>query len=409
MIPLQDQYVIVVDPFSSGTLYAPRFVSLGYPCVAVRSSPHISARFARGFQPAGFLDGRLFDIDEALAQFGAARAVAVVAGCEMAVAAADALAERLGLPGNPAASTALRRDKYPMQQALAAAGLRHIPSLFIHNPERIDQATADLEEIAYVVKPVNSASTDGVRFAHGREGARQALRDSAWGQVNDLGEVNRGFVVQPFVEGPEYVVDLVAHAGGYTVASVCVYDKVECNGARFVYAGLEALDPHDARYAPLLDYAREAAAALQLTVGPLHMELIWSDDGPVMIEAGARMHGGVAPALFGDCYSPNLLELAVDAYLGRPIDKLEAQRRQYGRIVFLIGRREGIYPGPSPVYEANLRQLPSYRGHRIFISQGERMVPTVDLATCPGIVWLASPIPEQLDIDDKSCRTLAAV
>ncbi|WP_375591773.1 ATP-grasp domain-containing protein [Chitiniphilus eburneus] len=409
MISLQDQYVIVVDPFSSGALYAPKFISLGYPCVAVRSSPHIAERFARGFQPAGFIDGELFDIEEALTRFGVARAVAVVAGCEMAVAAADALAHRLGLPGNAPATTARRRDKYPMQQALAEAGLRHIPSLFIRNRAQIDSATETLEDIAYVVKPVNSASTDGVRFAHGREGARQALNESAWGQVNDLGEVNRGFVVQPFIEGPEYVVDLVAHPGGYTVASVCVYDKVACNGAPFVYAGLEALDPHDPQYAPLLSYARRAAAALGVVAGPLHMELIWSDDGPVMIEAGARMHGGVAPALFNDCYSPNLLDLAVDAYLGKPIDTLLAERRQFGRIVFLIGRKEGIYPGPSPVYEANLRQLPSYRGHRIFVSQGERMVPTVDLASCPGIVWLASRIPEQLDIDDKSCRTLAAV
>ncbi|MBM3116247.1 ATP-grasp domain-containing protein [Jeongeupia naejangsanensis] len=402
-------YIIIVDPFSSGALYAPKFASLGYACVAVRSSPNISARFARGFQPGGFLEGRLFDIDEALERFGAAQAIAVVAGCEMAVAAADALAQRLGLPGNPADSTALRRNKYPMQQALADAGLRHIPSLFIRNPDQIDAATAELEDIAYVVKPVNSASTDGVRFAHGRDGARRALRDSAWQQINDLGEINQGFVVQPFVEGPEYVVDLVAHAGGYTVASVCVYEKIESNGSRFVYAGLEVLDPRDPEYAPLLDYARQAAAALKLQLGPLHMELIWSDEGPVMIEAGARMHGGVAPALFNDCYSPNLLDLAVDASLGRAIETAEVQRQQHGRIVFLITRQKGIHPGPVAADQAALRQLRSYRGHRAFVSQGEPVVPTVDLATCPGIVWLASPDPAQLARDDTHCRTLAAV
>lgn len=405
----QKPFIIIVDPFSSGTLYAPKFANLGYACVAVRSSPHISARFARGFQPADFIEGKLFDIDEALTHFGSAHAIAVVAGCEMAVASTDALAQRLGLHGNPTDSTVLRRNKYPMQRALAAAGLRHIPSLFIRSSEQIDSVTANLEEIAYVVKPVNSASTDGVRFAKGRDGVRQALRKSAWSQVNDLGEINQGFVVQPFIEGPEYVVDLVAHAGGYTVASVCSYNKVECNGSRFVYAGLEVLDPQDPQFTSLLDYARQAAAALRLRVGPLHMELIWSEGGPVMIEAGARMHGGVAPALFNDCYSPNLLDLAVSASLGWTIDTHLVQRRQHGRIVFLIAREKGMHPGLLPEVAARLQQLRSYRGHRAFITQGEPIVPTVDLATCPGIVWLASPDPKQLADDDKYCRTLAAI
>lgn len=112
----QQPYVIIVAPFSSGPLYAPKFVSLGYACVAVRSSQHISARFTRGFQPVDFLEGELFDIDEALTHFGSAHVIAVVAGCEMGVASTDALAQRLGLPGNPADSTMLRRNKYPMRR-----------------------------------------------------------------------------------------------------------------------------------------------------------------------------------------------------------------------------------------------------------------------------------------------------
>ncbi|CAH2785900.1 MAG: hypothetical protein CBARDCOR_4009 [uncultured Caballeronia sp.] len=48
----------------------------------------------------------------------------------------------------------------------------------------------------------------------------------------------------------------------------------------------------------MTDYAKQAAAALNVSVGPLHMEIIVSPQGPVLVEAGARLHGGVSVSLF---------------------------------------------------------------------------------------------------------------
>jgi biotin carboxylase len=400
------EVVIIVDPFSSGVAYAPEFTRLGYDCIAVRSSATISTRMAKGFQPGFFLEQRLFDIDAALERFADRRIKAVVAGCEMGVAQAEGLAARVGVPGNLPDTTRLRRFKFDMQRALADAGLAHIPSTLLRDESEFEGLIVQLDERAYVVKPLNSASTDGVKFAQGRSGVADALARCAWGKINDLGERNGGFVVQPFVQGAEYVVDLVAHEGAYAVASVCRYRKETRNGSSFVYAGLDALDPHDPQLARLIDYALHAARALGLHVGPLHMELLDSPDGPVMIEAGARLHGGVAPELFRDCYQPHLLELSVDAYLGKPLSAMRSRLTEHGHIVFLANDTSATFAGASEAFLSRLRGLRTYRGHKLFVTEGDTLPTTVDLATCPGIVWLVGEDMQQIEADARSCRSL---
>ncbi|WP_036665579.1 ATP-grasp domain-containing protein [Paludibacterium yongneupense] len=403
-------WVIIVDPYSSGIVYAPAFAARGLHCLAVRSSASVPERFLKGFQAADFDGGMLYDADAALKHIGDAPVAAVVAGCEIGVAVAEDLAARLGLQGNSPCTTERRRHKHQMQQALALAGLRHIPTTLVRAQGEIEALLGQLnQEDNYVVKPVNSAATDGVVFARGRDGVAQALGRAAWDRINNLGEVNVGFVIQPFIQGPEYVVDMVAHAAGYTVASLSVYRKIARNGSAFVYAGLEVLDAERAEYAELIEYARQAAHALGMRQGPVHMELILSAKGPVMIEAGARLHGGVAPSLFKDCHAPDLVSLAIDAYLGVPIQTRVSCLAQAGHILFLINDRMQIFSGESRRLTDALHALPSYRGHRLFVAPGDTLAPTVDLASCPGIVWLAHPSQETLRDDVRRCETLQLV
>jgi biotin carboxylase len=398
--------VIIVDPFSSGVAYAPELEKRGYDCIAVRSSPDISARLARGFQPGHFIGGQLFDIETALKRFSGRRIKAVVAGCEMGVAVAEALAARLQLPGNCPETTPLRRLKHAMQLALAEGGLNCIPSMLNQEPSQMEELLSGIEEGCWVVKPVNSAMTDGVMFAQGRQGVADALGRCAWNQTNDLGEKNLGFIVQPFVQGTEYVIDLVAHQEGLSVSSVCRYRKQERNGSSFVYEGLDALEPSDPAHRDLIDYAMQAARAVGLQLGPLHMELLAGPEGPVMIEAGARLHGGVAPELFRDCYSPHLLERSVSAYLGNAGPVTQAQLIERGHIAFLVNDGPRQFTADSRELLERLRALRTYRGHRFFFSEGQNMPATVDLATCPGIVWLAGGSEMEIDSDARICRSL---
>ncbi|UTO27726.1 hypothetical protein [Bartonella harrusi] len=62
--------------------------------------------------------------------------------------------------------------------------------------------------------------------------------------------------------------------------------------------------------------------------------------GPVMIEVGARLHGGIAPALFAHCYDNDLLESSVNLITGVFSEEPSLFKKK-GRIFFLINKEDG--------------------------------------------------------------------
>lgn len=397
--------VLIVDPFSTGKLYAPLFHAEGVRCIAVISTRNLPEHFTNDLVEENFHEVYYWE-ESLLITLETLALSAVVAGCETAIYLTDYLTEILGIPGNSRITSDLRRNKFSMQQALVKHQLANIASQLLSSPTRIPEVVASLEETAtYVVKPLNSAATEGVVFAQGRGAVESALNNAAWQQKNDLGEINLGFIVQPFISGPEYVVDMVAFDGTYIIASVCKYSKIHKNGSMFVYESLDTLDPQDPALQPLTDYARQAAAALSIQVGPIHMEIIWSAAGPVMIEAGGRLHGGIAPLLFQEVYQPGLLSLSVDAYLGRQRPQADAvSQTSHGRVGFFCSDTSRTFEGPSAQAVQSAVADEAYRGHRYFISPGDTTPITVDFATCPGLFWLQHPSASQLDISTTHLR-----
>ncbi len=397
--------VLIVDPFSTGKLYAPLLNAQGVRCIAVISKRDLPDHFKNDLVTEDFQ--AVYYWEESLqTTLASLQPSAVIAGCETAIYLTDYLTEILQLPGNSRITSDLRRNKFSMQQALKQKKLANIASQLLSSQTHIADVVASLEPMAtYVVKPLNSAATEGVVFAQGKIEVETALRKAAWDQKNDLGEVNLGFIVQPFISGPEYVVDMVAFAGTYVVASVCKYTKIQKNGSMFIYESLDTLDPHAADLQPLIDYARKAAAALSIEIGPIHMEIIWSDAGPVMIEAGGRLHGGIAPLLFQKVYQPDLLSLAIDSYLGHPKPAADAVSQiSHGRVGFFCSDESITFNTPSPQTLQSATEDTAYCGHRYFISQGDTTPITIDFATCPGLFWLQHPSATQLDISTANLR-----
>ena len=400
--------ILIVDPFSTGALYAPLFKAKGYRCHAVLSAPTVPERFIKAFTGEGFEQAELIAATEIVALIDPLQVCAVVAGSELGVRVTDQLAQHFGVSGNTPETSAWRRDKNAMQHAIANAGLRHIPSVEVSSPEDAQAALKQFpEQGEFVLKPVNSFMTDGVELVQGRNGLEQALASLDWLGSNALGEPKGRYLIQEFVSGPEYVVDMVVSAQGIHVSSLCRYRKAEHNGSRFVYEGLEVLDPNDAGSNALVTYARACASALDVRFGPLHMELIDSPAGPVMIEAGARLHGGVAPSLFKQCYEPDLLSTAISTYLHEPVAYPATSRlRQQGRIVFLITQREGARLEVGEQALQQLHAVGAFQGFKRFMDADQRLPLTRDLATCPGIVWLAASDLAELDQAEAHVRLI---
>jgi hypothetical protein len=293
-----------------------------------------------------------------------------------------------------------------MHEALKRHNLRHIPTAVFMSFEHFARYSSNFDnETSFVIKPINSAGSEGVCFANGRQALLQAMKASAWGQKNILGDVNKGFAVQPFIQGPEYVVDMVLTARGSFIAAACRVHKVEMNGSRFVCYGVDLLDPQDPKLHDLIEYAEKAACALDVTFGSVHMELIWAQNGPVMIEANVRLPGAGLPSLYSTVYNPDLLSATVCAYLGVDIP-MYASRQCLGRIVCLASEAECEFPGLKDSDLKRLQMLESYCGHKLYVQKHGRLTRTVDFATCPGVVFLAHKSTQRLIEDERRVRDI---
>merc|ERR1740138_919008 len=87
-----------------------------------------------------------------------------------------------------------------------------------------------------VLKPVESAMSDGVKLCHSMEEAESHFEFLMTSQ-RAVGSQDSAVLCQEFLKGKEYVVDHVSRDGEHKTAMIYVYDKRAANGAAFVYYG----------------------------------------------------------------------------------------------------------------------------------------------------------------------------
>ncbi|WP_119344273.1 ATP-grasp domain-containing protein [Facilibium subflavum] len=394
--------ILIVDPFSTGAMYADEFIAQGCSVYALISNENVSDYLKQGVDKEKYCHV-FFAYEACLRFFSDNKLFIAIAGSESGVYLADNLNEALRIQANPAVDSVIRRDKYLMQQALRAYGLRYIRSSKVVSSDQ-DIKFHEAEASKWVVKPLNSAGSDGVMIFENRSVLQDYIKQYDWQKMTAIGEECKGLILQEFIAGDEYVVDLVKGVNSFLIASVCKYTKVGETG--LVYHCLDVLDPADSAYVDLIQYAVNCANALSLVKGPMHMEFIKDNTGFVMIEAGARLHGGIAPEFFKSCYTPHLLQAAVDSFLNKPFQCNKAYKKRAGRIVFLHTNSDCIMPSIDALKLQELQRLESYQGHKFFISEGSNISKTVSLFDCPGIVWLAHEDVHIIDDDEKQVRKL---
>lgn len=74
----------------------------------------------------------------------------------------------------------IRRYKDKMHETLEECGLRHIFTTVFTSFEDFSARSNEFDdETSFVIKPINSAGSEGVRFAQGRQGLAEAMKASA--------------------------------------------------------------------------------------------------------------------------------------------------------------------------------------------------------------------------------------
>lgn len=174
--------VVIVTPYSTGCCIAKEVKSRGYRIICLWSAgfsetmkTHVPLSCKDLHYDAELEEQATLEATAALvleeARGMSFRIVAVMCGGEAGVDLADALSERLGLLTN-GTDVPNRRDKKVQQELVKAAGLRSVRQA---SGRKFDQVKDFLmsEQYPVILKPVDSAGSDGVKLCRSFEEAKE--------------------------------------------------------------------------------------------------------------------------------------------------------------------------------------------------------------------------------------------
>jgi biotin carboxylase len=209
------------------------------------------------------------------------------------------------------------RNKADARAYLSAAGVP-VPGWALCRTQSDVARAADRLGPLVVVKPVDGTGSVGVRLAidpyEAQEAAAPLLAAGTSQPMPYAPTRLPGVLVESYVAGPEISVELW---NGRAVTAVRKHLGAEpC----FVETGHDAPAPlSSVDIAWVCQAAEEAAAALGMRWGPVHVELRLAADVPRVIEVNPRLAGGHIPRLVQLACGVDLIGLHVAQSAGLPV------------------------------------------------------------------------------------------
>ncbi|MCX5380522.1 ATP-grasp domain-containing protein [Streptomyces sp. NBC_00091] len=210
-------------------------------------------------------------------------------GSEATMAPVLAEAEALGLSPNSAQSVRLLNDKNAMRGLLNASGVSVVRARQAASLAEVEPLLTEFG-LPAVVKPTNSAGSRGVALVRTPDDLAE------WTARVKSGGFEGPFIVEDFLEGPEFSVETLTAHGTHQIVGITA--KQTSGPPGFVETGHihpAPLDPADA------DAIRDTVTALLdlagYTFGPAHTEVILTPAGPRIVESQARLGGDRIPLL----------------------------------------------------------------------------------------------------------------
>jgi len=236
-------------------------------------------------------------------------------GREETMVSAYEVAEDLHAELNPAAAIRFLADKHAMRELLARGGLS--PVSFEAAPTRQEVPDA-VHRIGYpaVVKPAALAGSRGVFLW------QEAQDRAAWTALVDQYGYDGPFLVEEYLQGPEYSVETLSRDGRHQVVGIT--EKLLGPPPLFVEVGHvhPAPLPQDRRQA-VEELTTEFLTACGYRFGPAHTEVIWTERGPRIVESQARLGGDRIPRLVELATGLDIEQAIFAALADRPAEPTE--------------------------------------------------------------------------------------
>src|SRR5436309_3358772 len=314
----------------------------------------------------------------------------VVAVDDDTAVVAAAVAEELGLRGNPVAAATAARDKHQQRQLLAAAGVA-VPRFELlttaADPERVARGAT----YPCVLKPLRLSASRGVIRAD-----TPAEFVAAFERIKRILEqadpASRSLLVEYFVPGREVAVEGLLSKGALQV--LAIFDKPDPLDGPFFEETMYVTPSRLARTAQqeIAACAQATVGALGLREGPIHAEVRHNDRGAWLSELAARPIGGRCSGALrfesrgaaGQMWEASLEEIIIRHALGMALPTLERERRASGVMMIPV-------PGAGVLRDVRgvgaAQAVPLVEEVVITMHSGQPLVPWPEGSRYPGFIF----------------------
>lgn len=190
---------------------------------------------------------------------------------------------KLGLTGITYDTAVKATDKGEMIKAFEASGVEHPWYFILPEPDALKEVE---DRITYpcISKPVDNAGSRGVMLIHSHAELKEAI-----GYSSSNGRKG-GVIIEEYLQGKEVSVEIMSIDGDVHVLQVT--DKLTTGAPHFVEMGhSEPSRLGEDNVEKIRNLAKRAVKAVGIENGPAHVEIMLTENGPKMIELGARMGG----------------------------------------------------------------------------------------------------------------------
>ncbi len=234
---------------------------------------------------------------------------------------------KLGIPGISYDTAVKATDKGEMIKAFEEHNVSHPWYFIISEPAELEKIS---DQITYpcISKPTDNSGSRGVMLINTPEELKESVSySSSQGRKG-------GVIIEEYMRGSEVSVEVIVLDGVPHILQVT--DKLTTGAPHFVEMGHSQpsqLPKKDVE--SIKELASKAVLAVGIQNGPAHVEIMLTENGPKMVELGARMGG--------DCITTHLVPLStgidmvkatIQIALGETLD-IEAKFEKGSAIRFL--------------------------------------------------------------------------
>ena len=310
---------------------------------------------------------------------------------------ASKASKALGLAHNPPESVEAAANKFRFRTKLANSGLL-TPLFSVLNVDADPEKAAREAVYPCVLKPLMLSASRGVIRADNPDefiaAFHRITRILKQPDVVTFGDAAKKILVEGYVAGREVALEGLLDGGRLTV--LALFDKPDpLEGPFFeetIYVTPSRLS--ESWQSRVIDATVQAVAVLGLKDGPIHAELRLNDQGPWVIEVGARSIGGLCARTLRFGAGISLEELILSHVLGLPIETMAREDKAAGVMMIPIPQA-GVLESVGGLEAA--RRVAGIDDVTITIPKGQEVVPLPEGNKYLGFIFARGDSPEAVE------------